>query len=184
MPLRVSVYLGVSLDLRIAHADGSLDFLLPYQRPDEDYGYPAFLAGVDAVVLGRHTFDWLVGYDGPWPFGERAVTVLTHRPLPAATPATVRAYSGVLGTLLDAMAEAGLRHVYLDGGLAVRQGLQEGRVDELILSVVPEVVGAGRTLFDETVPRSHWRLISSTPFPSGLVQLRYGRGEHTPVSVG
>jgi dihydrofolate reductase len=177
----VSVYLGVSLDLRIAHADGTLDFLTPYQQSGEDYGYAAFMADIDAVILGRQTFESIRGFEGPWPFGDRRVVVLTHRALPEV-PAAVHAHAGPLSPLLEAMGAEGIRHVYLDGGDAVRHGLREGVVDALTLSVVPEVLGAGRPLFDETVPRSHWRLESSAAYPSGLVQIRYRRGDHATVT--
>lgn len=177
----VSVYLGVSLDLRIAEAEGALDFLAPYQQPPEDYGYAAFMAEIDAVILGRTTFDTVMGFDGPWPFGDRPVVVLTHRPLPPG-PATARAHAGGLVPLLTELGAQGVRHVYLDGGAAVRQGLREGVVDALTLSVVPELLGTGRPLFDDTVPRSTWTSVGTTAYPSGLVQLRYRRRDHPPAT--
>jgi len=176
---RVSAYLGISLDGCIAEADGGLGFLAPYQAAGTDYGYTDFMATVDAVVMGRATFDVLRTFDVPWPFGERPVVVLTHRVLPAtpSVPATVSVQSGALKPLLHRLATAGVRHVYIDGGQVVRQALQEDVVDTLTLSVVPELLGQGRPLFGPEVPRSHWRLIGSEPWRSGLVQLRYERGE-------
>jgi len=176
---RVSAYLGISLDGCIAEADGGLGFLAPYQAADTDYGYAEFMATVDAVVMGRATFDVLRSFDVPWPFGERPVVVLTNRALPTAppVPATVSTHAGVLRPLRDLLAATGVQHVYVDGGQVVRQALQESLVDTLTLSVVPELLGRGRPLFGPDVPRSHWRLIGSESWPSGLVQLRYERGE-------
>lgn len=172
---RVSAYLGVSLDGFIAEADGGLGFLAPYQEAGTDYGYAAFMSTVDAVIMGRSTFDVLRGFDVPWPFAERPVVVLTHRALPSAppVPSTVTAHAGSLRSLLESLAASGLTHVYVDGGQVVRQALCENLVDSLTLSVVPELLGQGRPLFGAEVPRSHWRQIGSEAWPSGLVQLRY-----------
>lgn len=171
----LSVYLGLSIDGCLAQHDGTLDFLAPYQQGDEDYGYAAFMATVDAVVMGRTTFEVVMGFGGAWPFGERRVVVLTHRPLPPDAPAHVTTHAGALKPLLTSLHADGVRHVYLDGGQAVRQGLADDVVDSLALSVVPEIVGHGRRLFDDTVPRSGWQLTNATPYASGLVQLRWTR---------
>ncbi len=173
----VSVHLGVSLDLRIAHPDGSRDFLAPYQQPHEDYGYAAFLQDIDAIVMGRYTLDAILGFDVVWPFGDRRVVVLTNRPLPSV-PVPVSAHAGPLTPLLEVLGLEHVRHVYLDGGATVRQGLREHAVDRFTLSVMPELLGAGRPLFDGTVPRSHWQLDSSVAYDTGLVQVRYRRRAH------
>lgn len=175
---RVSAYLGLSLDGFIAEADGGLGFLAPYQEAGTDYGYAAFMSTVDAVVMGRSTFDVLRGFDVPWPFDERPVIVLTHRALPSAPPlpSTVTAHAGPLRPLLQSLAASGVAHVYVDGGQVVRQALRDQLVDSLTLSVVPELLGQGRALFGAEVPRSHWQLIGSESWASGLVQLRYERG--------
>lgn len=176
---RVSAYLGLSLDGFIAEADGGLGFLAPYQEAGTDYGYNAFMSTVDAVVMGRATFDVLRGFDVPWPFAERPVVVLTHRPLPGTppVPSTVSTHAGSLRPLLESLATSGAAHVYVDGGQVVRQALRDQLVDSLTLSVVPELLGQGRPLFGAEVPRSHWRLVGSESWGSGLVQLRYERGD-------
>lgn len=89
MPLpRVSIYLALSLDGFIAREDGSLDWLERVQAEGEDYGYAAFYAGIDAVLLGRKTFDTVLGF-GAWPYEGRPVYVLSSRdlgPLPGFVP--------------------------------------------------------------------------------------------------
>ena len=167
----VSVYLGVSLDLCIAEAEGALDFLAPYQQPPEEYGYAAFMAEIDAVILGRNTCDTVMGFDGPWPFGDRPVVVLTHRPLPPG-PATARAHAGGLTPLLTEPGAQAVRHVYLDGGAAVRQGLREGVVDALTLSVVPELLGTGRRFSTRLSPARPGR--SWAPRPIQAAWYDYG----------
>ena len=169
---QVSVYIAVSIDGFIARPDGGLDWLERVQQPGEDYGYAAFMATVDALLVGRETYDTVLGF-GAWPWEGKRVGVFTHRPL--SPRFGEEALSGALGPVLDRLGEQGLRRIYLDGGQIVRQGLREGVVDDLALSVVPVLLGRGRPLFGEEVPERGWRLLGARSFDSGLVQLRYGR---------
>jgi dihydrofolate reductase len=167
---RVSVYIAISLDGCIARADGSLDWLDPMQQAGEDYGYAGFMAGIDTLIVGRNTYDVVRGF-AEWPFAGKRVVVLTHRPLIARHGET--AHAGALAPMLADLQAAGVRHVYLDGGQAIRQGLAERCVDAITLSVAPTVLGAGRPLFGADVPASDWTLVATRAFDSGLVQLRY-----------
>jgi dihydrofolate reductase len=169
---RVIVYIAVSLDGCIARPDGALDWLAPMQVPGEDYGYAQMMAGIDTLVIGRATYDSVLGFDD-WPFAGKRVIVLTHRPLQSRHGE--ESYAGPLAPLLDRLGAEGQRGVYLDGGQAIRQGLAEGVVDEMTLSVVPVLLGSGRRLFADGLPGSRWRLQSSRSFVTGLVQSRYLR---------
>jgi dihydrofolate reductase len=168
----VSVYIATSVDGYIARDDGSLDWLERVQSAGEDYGYGAFMDSVDALVFGRSTWDTVVGF-GEWPYGGKRVVVLTHRPLDAAHGEAVHA--GPLAPLLEGLGAEGVRRVYLDGGATIRQGLAEGLVDELTLSVVPVLLGGGRALFGPGLPSLDLRCVGAQSFPSGLVQSRYVR---------
>ncbi len=169
---RVSVYVAVSLDGQMARADGGLDWLDRMQVAGEDYGYAEFYASVDALVVGRRTYDAVLAFPA-WPFDGKRVIVLTHRPLDALHGE--QRHAGALAPLLRRLATDGVRHVYLDGGLAVRTGLAEGVVDELTLSVVPALLGDGRPLFGPGTPPSDWTLVRSRAYASGLVQSTYRR---------
>ena len=170
---RVSVYIAVSLDGFIAEVGGGLG-VLDGLRGDgtEDHGYAAFMATIDALVLGRTTYDQVLGF-GEWPFTGKSVVVLTHRPL---TPTHgERAHAGALAPLLAELAANGCRRVYLDGGVAVRTGLAEDVVDDLTLSTVPVLLGRGVPLFGPDVPRRDFTPVSTQLFSTGLVQTRYDR---------
>jgi dihydrofolate reductase len=167
---QVHVYIAVSLDGFIARDDGGLDWLEPMQVEGQDYGYAQFFAGIDALVLGRNTYDSVLSFP-QWPFEGKRVVVLTHRPVAPDHGETVHA--GPLATLLQELAKTGVQGVYLDGGQAIRQGLRERLVDSITLNVVPVLLGRGRPLFDASVPLSHWQLESSRAYASGLVQNRY-----------
>lgn len=170
---RVSVYIAVSLDNCIAGDDGNLDWLEGVQDAGgADYGYAAFMATIDAVVLGRSTYDAVRGFD-TWPFDGKRTIVLTNRPFAPMYGET--SYAGALTPLMDHLGSEGVGRVYLDGGATIRQGLDEGLVDDLTLSVVPVLLGSGRPLFARGIPASRWELTGVDGYQTGLVQLRYQR---------
>ena len=74
--MKTSVFCGVSVDGFLARPSGALDFL--DAAGSEPHGYDEFIATVDAIVMGRNTFEIVMGF-GAWPFGERRVVVLSSR---------------------------------------------------------------------------------------------------------
>ncbi|MBX7133758.1 MAG: dihydrofolate reductase family protein [Fimbriimonadaceae bacterium] len=164
---RVSVFIAVSLDGKIARADGSLDWLEPFNSPDEDYGFAEFASSVDVVVMGRNTYDVVLGF-GDWPYPDKRVVVMTHRPI---TPRHGEEFTA--GDLLPVLQHLQADRVYLDGGQAICQGLREGLVTDLTLNVIPTILGPGIPLFDGSLPFSSWSLAKSRTFDSGLVQIHY-----------
>lgn len=170
---RVAVFIATSLDGCIARADGSLDWLDLVKLDGEDYGFAEFLSGVDTLLMGRSTWDVVRAFD-PWPYAGKRVVVLTHRP--EAVEHGEELASGDVGRVLDDLGASGARWVYVDGGDVIRQALASGRVDELIVSVIPVILGDGIRLFGGELPERTLRLVSSQAWPSGLVQLRYAVG--------
>ena len=78
---QLSVFIATSIDGYIADEGGSLDWLEGAARPDEDYGFETFIETVDALAMGRGTYDHIAHLD-PLPFGDRQVYVFTHNPPP------------------------------------------------------------------------------------------------------
>lgn len=183
---QVSVYIATSLDQCIAREDGSIGWLDRVHREGEDYGYAAFMATVDMLLMGRATWDTVLGF-GEWPYTGRRVGVMTNRVAEAQARAQngEAFFSGALGPILDRLGAEGVRRVYLDGGRLIRQGLGEGVVDDMVISVVPVLLGRGRRLFGEQAgeqadgqggpPESEWAVAGVKAFESGLVQLSYRR---------
>lgn len=170
---RVSVYIATSLDNYIARDDGALDWLANVQDAGGgDYGYAGFMATIDLVLLGRNTYDAVRTFD-MWPFDGKRVIVLTNRALQPAFGE--ESYAGALLPLMEQLGSEGVSRVYLDGGATIRQGLDEGLVDDMTLSVVPVLLGSGRPLFTRGLPASGWTLTGAEGHPTGLVQLRYQR---------
>ncbi|KIG19318.1 Dihydrofolate reductase [Enhygromyxa salina] len=177
MPSRVRVFIATSLDGFIAGPNDDLSWLpQPSGDPPPDYGYNAFIAEVGALLMGRNTYDVVAGFEGAWPYGELPVLVATGRPLTGA-PASVKAVAGDIHSLVDqARAAAGEADVYLDGGNLIRQALDAELVDELIITVVPVILGGGASLFAGVGQRRRLALESVErlePHECELVQLRY-----------
>lgn len=167
-----SVFVGMSLDGHIAGPHGELDWLQPYEG--EEHGYQAFFDAVDAVVIGRATYDVVLGF-GTWPYRGKRVFVLTHRPAQARNGEVF--LSGAPEEVVARLAAAGVRRAYVDGGAVVSQFLAAGLVDDLTLTLVPVVLGDGIRLFQAPLPARSMRLAGSKTYPSGLVQARYLAGD-------
>ncbi|MCA9665435.1 MAG: dihydrofolate reductase [Myxococcales bacterium] len=174
---RLRVYIACSLDGFIAGPDGDLSWL-PQPSGDEapgqedDFGYADFISGVGALLMGRTTYDAVRAMGIPWPY-ERSVVVATHRPLDDA-PAGVSAAAGDIGALVETAARrAGGKDVYIDGGALIRQALDAGLVDEMCVTVIPVILGAGHPLFAGVARRQTLSLVAQRALPGGLVQLTY-----------
>jgi dihydrofolate reductase len=166
----VRVFIASSLDGFIAGEDGDLSWL-PQGPGVEDHGYGAFFAETAALLIGRGTYDTVAGF-ATWPYGDKPVFVATSRPLEPLAPA-VTAIAGAAPELLAAVRAQVEGPIYLDGGALIRSFLDAGLVDELTVTVVPAILGRGIPLFAGATRRHELRLVAATPYPSGLVQLRY-----------
>ncbi len=169
-----AVYIATSLDGFIARPNGALDWLPPPSASGEDYGYAAFMATVEVLVMGRNTFDVVCSF-GEWPYADQRVVVLTTRPLtvPTAFGARVEARNAEPAALLAQFAAEGVRKIYLDGGLTIQRFLAANLVDELILTRVPVLLGAGIPLFGLLPHDLALEHLTTTTYAEGLVQSHY-----------
>lgn len=162
----------MSLDGYIAGREGDMSFLSSVEAEGEDYGYNTFIKGVDAVIMGRKTFDWVLAQTGSLPHSDKLTIVVTHRPLPEMP--NLRSFSGDLGELVNGLKNQSGNTIYVDGGASVVDELVRKRlIDEIIVSVIPVLLGGGTRLFDELNVLETLNLIHSKAYPSGLVQLTY-----------
>jgi dihydrofolate reductase len=172
--MKTSVFVGVSVDGFIARADGGLDFL--DAGGDEPHGYEEFIATVDTIVMGRKTFETVLGF-GSWPFGEKPVVVLSSQPLDLSTAAgrggRVERLAGSPAEIVAALAERGAQHLYLDGGLTIQGFLRAGLVTRLIVTRVPVLIGSGIPLFGTLLKDVPLRHVATRTFRGGLVQTEY-----------
>jgi len=171
VPGPVHVFIACSLDGFIAGPDDDLSWLPT--DDGENYGFDAFLAGIGAIVMGRNTYAVVEGFGGNWPYGEVPVLVATTRPLGSPAHPAVRAVRGTAHELLHQAHAITGEGVYVDGGDVIRQFLDAGLIDELTVTVVPVILGAGAPLFAGARHRRSLELVDSKAFDGGLVQLRY-----------
>ena len=169
--MKASVFIGTSLDGFIARVNGELDFLPP--DGGEPHGYDEFMATVDALVIGRKTFETVLTFDA-WPYGEKPVFVLSTRTLAAAPPgAVVEHLSGDPAEIVSQLEARGIRHVYVDGGITIQRFLQAGLIQRLIITRVPVLIGAGIPLFGAVQRDIVLRHVGTRQYASGLVQSEY-----------
>jgi dihydrofolate reductase len=169
--VKASVFIGTSLDGFIARANGDLDFLPP--GGGEPHGYDEFMATVDALVIGRKTFETVLTFD-TWPYGEKPVFVLSTRPLaPAPLLAVVERMSGAPADIVSQLAARGLRHVYVDGGITIQRFLRAELIQRLIITRVPVIIGTGIPLFGAVQRDIILRHVATRQYASGLVQSEY-----------
>ena len=174
--MRIAYYVAMSLDGRIAGPEHDLSFLQTLAQGPGGYGYDEFIAGIDGLVVGASSWDFMKDY--PWTYGERPVWVLTHRDeIQAAEGADMHVFSGDVGELILELEGAGLEHVWvIGGGNVVGQFLAADRLDELIVTVAPTFLGRGPALADGEFPLRRFRLVRvDRAEGEDGVQLRYER---------
>jgi len=169
--VKASVFVGTSLDGFIARVNGDLDFLPP--GGGEPHGYDEFIASVDALVIGRKTFETVLAFD-TWPYGEKPVFVLSTRALASAPAgAVVERMSGDPAEIVSKLDARGIRHVYVDGGITIQRFLQAGLIQRLIITRVPVLIGAGIPLFGAVLRDILLKHVGTRQYASGLVQSEY-----------
>lgn len=166
-----SVFVGTSLDGYLARPDGALDFLPP--DGGEPHGYEEFMASVDAVVIGRKTYETVLSFP-QWPYGIKRVFVLSHHGIARAPAgAVVERLSGDPKAILSQLGARGIRHVYVDGGLTIQGFLLAGLIQRLVITRVPVLIGEGIPLFGALPRDIRLRHVATRAFRSGLVQTEY-----------
>lgn len=132
--VRGYVFLGLSVDGRIARPDGDLEWLTSRGAAAGDAGFTPFMNSVDAVLMGRKTYE-AIAFEEHWPYLDRPIHVVSTRLAADADPRITVHRSAE--SAVDALARSGHQRVYVDGGQTVQWFLAAGLVDELTLSHVP-----------------------------------------------
>lgn len=172
-PIRASVFVGMSVDGFLARPDGAFDFLSGDGGGDEPHGFEEFMATVDALVMGRNTFD-VIRDMRPWPYGGKPVIVLTSRPLVAPeVDSPVEAMSGTPAEIVARLASRGLRHLYVDGGLTIQSFLRADLIQRIVLTRVPVLIGVGIPLFGSVAQDVRLRHVATRVLADRMVQSEY-----------
>jgi len=177
MPIKVSTFVATSLDGFIARKDGGIDWLSPSHvtiPQEEDCGFVDFMNSVDAVVMGRNTFEQVLTFD-KWVYGEAPLRVASSRSvkIPPHLQRTVSSSQKQPSELLARFLREGKKHIYVDGGLTIRSFLREDLLDELTITIVPIVLGEGKPLFAAIGKDVLLEHVATKTFDFGYVQLKY-----------
>jgi dihydrofolate reductase len=172
--MKASVFVGASLDGFIARPDGAFDFLALAEK--EPHGYEQFIATVDAIVMGRNTYEVVLAFPD-WPYGSVPVFVLSSRPLPPAPEGAVveRLHASPMEIFTE-LDSRGFEHAYIDGGVVIQSFLRAGLVSSVTITRVPVLIGSGIALFGALGTDVVLTHVSTRPLACGAVQSEYAIG--------
>lgn len=169
------VFIASSLDGFIARKDGDIEWLLTRDDPSEDHGYPAFIANIDGIVMGRGSYEKVLTFE-TWPY-NKPVLVLSKQLAKSAVPEKLKGlvrFSELSPKAAMEMLEGeGKRRIYVDGGQIIQSFLREGLIEDMVVTQVPVLIGEGLPLFGSLRGDVSLTHVSTKAFPSGLVQSLY-----------
>jgi len=170
--MRCSVFIATSLDGFIARPDGALDWLPA--GGGEPHGYDEFIATVDAILIGRKTFETVLSFEA-WPYGPKPVVVLSRTLSSITVPegAVCERMEGSPREIVDRLAARGMEHLYIDGGVTVQGFLREGLIQRMTITRIPVLLGSGIPLFGPLTGDVRFRHVATRSFASGMVQSEY-----------
>jgi dihydrofolate reductase len=173
--VKTNVFIGTSLDGFIARKNGDIDWLVPFADPEVNAGYEEFIKDIDAVVIGRGTFETVLSFPS-WPYAQKVfVLSTTLKEVPDDVKSKATLVSMKPRELLTFLSREGYSNIYVDGGKVIQNFLREDRIDELIISRVPILLGSGISLFGYVEGEQTFRHLETRIYSNGLVRSRYER---------
>ncbi len=175
--MKNSIFIGTSIDGYIADRNGGLEWLDAIPLPEgEDMGYFKFMESIDALVMGRATFETVLGFDVDWPY-DKPVFVLSNKltEIPEIYRDKAFLVSGPLKKVLKHIHRKGFDRLYIDGGRTIQSFLNEDLVDEMIITTIPVLLGGGFPLFGDLPKESVFRCLDTKVFAKDIVQRHYRR---------
>lgn len=171
---KVILFIAASLDGYIATSDEDLSFLSIVQQEGEDYGYSEFISHVDTVIMGRKTYDWIMNEMKDFPHKDKETYIITRTPRPEN--GRINFFTGNLTDLVRRLKLDSGKNIFIDGGAEIIDSLlKDNLIDEMIISIIPILLGDGIRLFKDGRPELRLKLMHSECYGTGLVQLHYKR---------
>lgn len=172
---KISVFIATSIDGYIAKKNNDIDWLTTFTPPtdeseEKDCGFSNFFSSVDALVMGKNTYNVVSSFD-PWPYQGKRVIVLSSSLKSVCKQAEL--FNGEIQDLITKLHAEGIKHIYVDGGATISHFLNAGLIDQLIISIIPVVLGSGIPLFSNINNDKWCQLTSAQTYSNGLLQLRY-----------
>lgn len=171
------VFIATSIDGYIADRKGGIDWLHSIPNPEGiDMGYGDFMAQVDAIILGRTTFETVCGFDIAWPY-QKPVFVLSNSltTIPEKYKGKAELVKGTLGEILETIYEKDCFTLYIDGGKTIQSFLEEDLIDEMTITTIPYLLGGGTALFADLPKRLEFECVKSQVFLGKIVQNQFVR---------
>ncbi len=172
---KLILFIATSLDGYIARPDGGIDWLENMYNPDQiDHGYESFIGTVETLIMGRTTYDKIRGMGIEWPYtGKRTYVLSSNDKFSPSTPETYLCSESPASLTARLKSECNGNIWLVGGGITCSSFFTGQLVDEIILTIIPVILGEGIPLFDRKLPFSSWKLIRSETFSSGAVSLHY-----------
>jgi dihydrofolate reductase len=173
------VFIATSLDGYIADHNGNIDWLHAIPNPEGiDMGYGDFMSSVDALVMGRTTYETVLGFDIPWPY-DKPVFVLssTLKEVPEDLSEKVFLVNGALKDVLSKIHAQGYQNLYIDGGQTIQSFLRDGLISEMIITRIPILLGGGSSLFGILDVPQHFKCVDTKIFLGQIVQNHFIKTE-------
>lgn len=170
------VFIATSLDSYIADKDHNLEFLEVVPNPDNvEMGFLEFMNSVDALLMGRNTFEKVCSFGCDWPY-NKPVFVLTNREIAEEYKQyAAGAFSGDIVSIIQELNQNGYNNLYIDGGIAIQQSLENDLIDELTIAKLPILLGDGISLFSRMPNKLVFDHDSTEVFLNQIVQSKYIR---------
>ena len=171
------VFIATSIDGYIADKNGKIDWLYSIPNPEnDDMGYTEFSNEIDALVMGRTTFETVLGFDVDWPY-SKPVFVLSNTLTEIPDSHRDKAYlkKGTLTEILEQIHEKGYGRLYIDGGTTIRNFLKEDLIDEMVLTTIPILLGGGSALFTELPDELKFELVETKTYLNQVTQNHFKR---------
>jgi len=177
------VFIARSLDGYIADNNGGIDWLHSIPNPDNlDMGYGDFIKKVDAIVMGRVTFETVCSFDIEWPYSIPVfVMSRTVDSIPEKYQDKVELVKGSISEILETIHKKGYNKLYIDGGATIQGFLKEDLIDELIITTIPVLLGGGYPLFSDLSAELKFEHLKTEVFLDEIVQSHYCRKERNLI---
>lgn len=170
---KVQLYIAASIDGYIARPDGGIDWLSIVEKKGEDYGYGDFIASVDTTLMGHKTYEEVLGFGVPFPYMDTANYVFSRQKRQPDDNPVQHISEDPAAFAKGLKAQPGGNIWLIGGGQLNTVLLNAGLIDEMILSVIPIILGEGIPLFGGQPKETKWKVKGHEVFDTGLVQLHY-----------
>ena len=177
--IKTVLYIASSLDGFIARPDGNIDWLTSIPSPQTgDYGYAEFLSSIGTTIMGRKTYNEIIGFGVEWPYiGLDSYVVTRDKELNIQSPETYLLTEKIKDFVAETKSKTNKDIWLIGGGQLITTFINEGLLDKMIITVIPKIIGEGIPLFAGKPKETNWKLIEAKSFDTGVVNLTYEKAD-------